>query len=452
MGSEKIAWKRIILLLAMLSSAIITGLMMNSPNPDYTVLPVLVLIVSTFWFLRNIRRNEQSVNQFFDAVGSNDFSITFVETEQNPSLRKLHGQMNLINRKIRELRLSSEAREKYYHAILQQSTTGLVVINQEEEIEMINEAAARFAGISPASTDTRLMRIRNPLFFDQLRNLDPGNHYTYRDQSSEPEKTFLFKAIEIKVAEKQRKLVTIENIRRELDHKELESYQSLIRILTHEIMNSVAPLTSVSHTLQKLFFRENRPVDPGQMDSALIAALIKGLTTIDEQAKGLVNFVNNYRRLTKLPNPVKETIDVMDWMDKLRILLSEQLDQAGIHLQISVDPNVKNIVADRNLLSQVIMNLVNNAKDALLDLPSDRELRIGIFRYDNSNVYIKVSNNGPPISPENLEKIFIPFFTTKENGSGIGLYISRQIIHLHNGLLSVSSRPGETVFGIELKS
>ena len=223
-----------------------------------------------------------------------------------------------------------KAREKYYHAILQQSTTGLVVINQEEEIEMINEAAARFAGISPASTDTRLMKIRNPLFFNQLCNLDPGNHYTYRDQSSEPERTFLFKAIEIKVAEKQRKLVTIENIRRELDHKELESYQSLIRILTHEIMNSVAPLTSVSHTLKKLFFHENRPVEPGQVDSTLITALIMELTTIDEQAKGLVNFVNNYRRLTKLPNPVQETIDVMDWLDRLRILLSEQLDQSGI--------------------------------------------------------------------------------------------------------------------------
>jgi signal transduction histidine kinase len=213
-------------------------------------------------------------------------------------------------------------------------------------------------------------------------------------------------------------------------------------------MNSVAPLTSVSHTLKKLFFPENHPVDPGQVDPTLITALIMGLTTIDEQAKGLVNFVNNYRRLTKLPNPVKETIDVMDWLDRLRILLSEQLDQAGIHLQISADPNVKSIVADRNLLSQVIINLVNNAKDALMDLPSDRELRIGIFRYEGANVYIKVSNNGPPISPDNLEKIFIPFFTTKENGSGIGLYISRQIIHLHDGLLSVSAGPEKLHSGL----
>jgi len=452
MESEKIAWKRIILLSAMLFSAIVTGVMLTGPNPDYTVLPALILFISIFWFLRNIRRNEQSINQFFEAVGSDDFSVTFVENENNPSLRKLHVQMNLINRKIRELRLNSEARERYYRAILQHSTTGLVVLNQEEEIEMINEAASRFAGISPASTDTRLMTIRNPQFFKQLCNLNPGDYYTYRDQSSEPEKTLQFKAIEISVAEKKLKLVSIENIRRELDHKELESYQSLIRILTHEIMNSVAPLTSVSHTLQKLFFRENRPVDPGQLDSSLINALIQGLTTIDEQAKGLINFVNNYRRLTKLPNPVLETFDVKEWLDKLRFLLSEQLEQAGIHLQISVDPNIKTIVADRNLLGQVIINLVNNAKDALLDIPSGRKLRIGISRYDSSNVYIKVSNNGPAISPENLEKIFIPFFTTKENGSGIGLYISRQIIHLHKGLLSVSSRTGETVFGIELNS
>jgi two-component system nitrogen regulation sensor histidine kinase NtrY len=452
MGSENIPWERIFLLSIMVISAIFTGVMMAGPNPDYTIFPAFILIISIFYFLRDIRRNEQSINQFFDAAGSGDFSVSFIETEQNPMLRKLHGQMNLINRKIMEIRLNSEARERYYLAILQQSTTGLVVLNQEEEIEMINEAAARFAGISPASTNTRLMKIRNPLFYAQLCNLNPGDHYTYRDQSTDSEKTFLFKAIEIKVAEKQRKLVSIENIRRELDHKELESYQSLIRILTHEIMNSVAPLTSVSHTLQKLFFRENRPIDPGQLDSTLITALIQGLTTIDEQAKGLVNFVNNYRRLTKLPNPVMETIDVKEWLEKLRILLSEQVDQAAIHLQVSVDPNIKTIAADRNLLSQVIINLVNNARDALLDIPSNRELRIGIFRYDSSNVYIKVSNNGPPISPGNLEKIFIPFFTTKDSGSGIGLYISRQIIHLHNGLLSVSSSPGETAFGIELRS
>ncbi|MFH0758007.1 MAG: ATP-binding protein [Bacteroidota bacterium] len=452
MGSEKLPWKRIFLFMVLIASAILTGVLMNGPNPDDLIFPALVLIVSTFYFLRDIRRTEQSINQFFDAAGSNDFSLTFVETEQNPSLRKLHRQMNLINRKIRKLRLSSEAREKYYHAILQQSTTGLVVLNQEEEIEMVNEAAARFAGISPASTDTRLMKIRNPLFFDQLRNLDPGNHYTYRDQSSEPEKTLQFRAIEMSVAEKKLKLISIENIRRELDHKELESYQSLIRILTHEIMNSVAPLTSVSHTLQKLFFRENRPIDPAQMDSTLITALIKGLTTIDEQARGLVNFVNNYRRLTKLPHPVMETIDVMEWMDRLKILFSEQLDQAGIHLQVAVDPGIKRIVADRNLLSQVLMNLVNNAIDALMEIPSGRELRLSISRYDSANIYMKISNNGPPIPPENIEKIFIPFFTTKENGSGIGLYISRQIIHLHNGMLSVSSRPEETAFGIELKS
>jgi two-component system nitrogen regulation sensor histidine kinase NtrY len=452
MGSEKIRWKRILLLLAMLSSAIVTGVQITSLNPDYTVFPALALIFFTIYFLRDIRRNEKGISQFFDAVESNDFSLDFSETGQDPTLRKLHGKMNLINRKIRELRLSSEARERYYLAILQQSTTGLVVINQEKEVEIINEAAARFAGISPASTDTRLLRIRNPIFYTRLCNLDPGDHYTYRDPGSDPEKTLQFKAIEISVAEKKLKLISIENIRRELDHKELESYQSLIRILTHEIMNSVAPLTSVSNTLQKLFLRLNRPVEPGQLDSSMITALLQGLATIDEQAKGLINFVDNYRRLTKLPDPVMETIDVREWLDRLKILLSEQLDQSGIHLQVIADPNIKSMVADRNLLSQVIMNLVNNACDALHEIPSDRELGIGIFRYEVSKVYIKVSNNGPAIPAENLEKIFIPFFTTKKSGSGIGLYISRQIIHLHNGLLSVSSRPGQTVFGIELNS
>ena len=245
-------------------------------------------------------------------------------------------------------------------------------------------------------------------------------------------------------------VISIENIKRELEQTELESYHRLIRVLTHEIMNSVAPLTSVSGTLQKRFFPGQAPIDPARVDQKMIEGLVQGLTTIDDQTRGMVDFVNNYRRLTRLPEPVIASFGVSEWMESIRLLVSQQMEEAGIQMDFSSDPGVKNIHADRKLLSQVILNLVNNARDALSSLPGERKLRIDLFRVEPAHLYIRISNNGEPIPEEEMEKIFIPFYTTKEKGSGIGLYVSRQIIHLHGGLLSVSSRPGETSFLIEL--
>lgn len=414
------------------------------------LLPALGVVICTLWLLVDIRRNERSIDLFFDSVTGGDFSTTFDEAEKNLFLRSLHIRMNQFSRKVRELRIRNEISEKYYRSILEQSATGLVVMNDVHEIEVINRAAARFAGISPDSTDRRLMKIRNPVLFEQLKRIAPGENITYRGHGPGPDYRLLLKAIEIEMSGKSLKVVSIENIRRELDQTELESYQRLIRVLTHEIMNSVAPLTSVSSTLQKRFYPDQAPIDPAKIDQKLVQALIQGLSTIDDQTRGMAEFVNNYRKLTKLPEPVIAPVDVTEWMEMLKILLSDQMEDEGIQLHFTSDPGIRTIHADKNLLNQVLMNLVNNARDALASIPEGRELRIELFRYDPGHIFIKVTNNGPVIQEEDLEKIFIPFYTTKSAGSGIGLYISRQIIQLHHGLLSVSSRTGETSFLIEL--
>jgi two-component system nitrogen regulation sensor histidine kinase NtrY len=450
MGSRIVSWRRILLITLIVAASGAGGALFASNRTDLALLPALAAVALVFFLWADIRRKEKSIEQFFDSATSGDFSTTFDETVKDPLIRKIHARMNLLIRRTGDIRMKSEASERYYRAILQQSATGLVVLNSDNEIEVINRAAARFAGISPDSTDKRLLKIRNPYFFEQLIQMKPGENITYKDHGSESSNALLMKSIEINMADGRLKVISIENIRRELDQTELESYQRLIRVLTHEIMNSVAPLTSVSGTLQNRFFPGKSPIDPEKVDEKLIMALIQGLSTIDDQTRGMVDFVNNYRKLTRLPEPVIASFHVEGWLEKLKILITEQLENAGIRLYFTIESGVKEIHADKNLLSQVIMNLVNNAKDALMDSPGGRELKIGFFRYDPAHIYIKVCNNGVPIPEEDLEKIFIPFYTTKETGSGIGLYISRQIIHQHGGLLSVSSRPGETAFLIEL--
>jgi len=449
MGSKKISWKRIVLIILIIALSVLGGVLITGNRPDMVLLPAVAVVVLSLYLLADIRRNERSVDMFFESVTNNDFSTTFDESDRNPMIRSLHVRMNQFIHNIRELRVRNEASEKYYRSILQQSATGLVVLNREYEIEVINRAAALFAGISPDSTDKRLLKIKNPPFFEQLKRITPGDNITYREHGPGPDRALLLRAIEIEMAGIRLKVISIENIRHELDQTELESYQRLIRVLTHEIMNSVSPLTSVSSTLQKRFYPDKTPIDPARVNAKLIDELIYGLSTIDDQAKGMTEFVSNYRKLTKIPEPVIAPVDVAEWTEKLKILITDQLENEGIQLLLSTDPGIRMIHADKNLLNQVIMNLVNNARDALEGTPGERELRIGLFQYD-PHVFIRVSNNGAIIPEEDLEKIFIPFFTTKKNGSGIGLYISRQIIQQHHGLLSVSSRPGETSFLIEL--
>ncbi len=426
------------------------GLMLAGERKDLAFPALLASVLFVILLLADIRRGTKNITRFFQSVESGDFSTTFDESSKDPLLRKLHEGMNRLIRRFRELRVKSESREKYYQAVIQQSATGLVVLNARNEIEVINRAAALFGGISPDSGDMRLLGIRNPHFFDQLTSMAPGEKRTYRDQGPGPSNALLLRAITIELSGERLKVISIENIKRELEQTELESYHRLIRVLTHEIMNAVAPLTSVSGTLQKRFFPEQSPIDPARVDEKMIGDLLQGLSTIDDQTRGMVDFVNNYRRLTRLPEPVIVPFGVSEWMESIRLLVTQQMDEADIHLELAADQGVRMINADRKLLSQVILNLVNNARDALIGFSGERRLIITLFRVEPAHLYIRVSNNGEPIPEEEMEKIFIPFYTTKEKGSGIGLYVSRQIVHQHGGLLSVSSRPGETSFLIEL--
>ncbi len=215
-------------------------------------------------------------------------------------------------------------------------------------------------------------------------------------------------------------------------------------------MNSVAPLTSISRTLQKLFYHEGRPVQPEDVNGEMIETTVKGLTTIDEQGKGLVNFVNSYRKLVRLPKPMIEPFDAKEWTEQLKLLVSEQLMARDIVFEIIKGAGVKTVTADKNLINQVVLNLINNAADALLEIPSCRRILLRLQHAGLSMLLISVSNNGPQIPDDILGKIFIPFFTTKKEGSGIGLALSRQILYLHKGILSVSSTPEETRFTLEL--
>jgi two-component system, NtrC family, nitrogen regulation sensor histidine kinase NtrY len=220
----------------------------------------------------------------------------------------------------------------------------------------------------------------------------------------------------------------------------------LIRVLMHEIMNSITPITSLSDSLLNIYKKAEKTVSPHELDEHKIATTIQGLKAISEQGKGLTNFVESYRKLTRIPKPELKTIRIADIFSRVKVL-SESFDNMNnTKIVFNVDQMDLEILADENLISLVLINLIKNAVEA------NRENESGLIKIsaglsNENQAEILVSDNGPGISKENLDKIFIPFFTTRPDGSGIGLSLSRQIMGAHGGNLRVRSVPGkETVF------
>jgi len=416
----------------------------------YTFLLLVFDIVYIFRLVSIYNQTSKTTAMFFDAVRNNDSTLSFRTTE-NKSLQTLYTGMNNLNKHIQEIKLKNEYKEKYYKALIQQSATGLVVLNKDNEIELINEITCQYAGISSASTNMKLLRIKNEAFYNVLCNVVPEQAITFKNIRNDSAQLLLFRATEIKNDEQLLKLISIQDIRQELDEKELESYQKLISILTHEIMNSIAPLTSISKTLYDFYIKDGEPVKPGDVNEVMVNTTVQGLKAIEEQGDGLMHFVNSYRRLTKIPNPVMRLFSIEEWIEQLKILFTEKITVNNILFEIEIEPHLHFITADKNLINQVIVNLVNNAIDSLLLIDTDRKIKLSISKNRGNRIIIKVSNNGQLIPLEIQEKIFIPFFTTKENGSGIGLSLSRQIMKQHKGSIGVVSNPEDgTVFSLEL--
>jgi signal transduction histidine kinase len=220
----------------------------------------------------------------------------------------------------------------------------------------------------------------------------------------------------------------------------------LIRVLTHEIMNSITPITSLSESLSGIYFKDGHPVRPEMITDKTIATTLQGLNVIREQGTGLKSFVESYRKLTRIPEPEREHFRVEELITRVVVLYNTLENRGNTELKVSVKNKDLEIYADKNLISQVLINLVKNAMEANEDNP-DGTIMIMADADSNLHPQISVIDNGPGITEESLDKIFIPFFTTRQKGSGIGLSISRQIMRVHGGNLKVRSVPGkETVF------
>jgi signal transduction histidine kinase len=413
-----------------------------------TALVGAAVLLQAWSLIRFVEQTGRDLERFLESVRHSDFTRTFPQESGNPPFDSLHTALNEALGRFHAARAETEEQYLSLHAVVQHAGIGLVAFLPDGAVELVNPAAKRLLG-APNLRNIHDLEPSHPRLVETLLRLGPGERATVAVDDSGESAQLAVSATSVTLRGKMVSLVSLHNIRNELEEKEMEAWQNLIRVLTHEIMNSITPIASLASTARNLL--EQCLTSDGSAADTETAEDIRGaIRTIEERSRGLLRFVESYRTLTRIPEPRFQVFPVRDLFDRVRRLMHERIELSGIELTASSEPESLEITADPELMEQVLINLVQNSLQALEGRPGGR---IGLYcgLDDIGKTVIRVTDNGPGIEPEVVERIFIPFFTTRREGTGIGLSISRRIMSLHGGTIGVRSTPEvETVFTLRL--
>ena len=359
----------------------------------------------------------------------------------------LNASLNVVIDKFKQAKLEKEEHFRFLQTIIDHVGIGLVAFNPDGEVQLINNAAKRLMEMTHLRNIEDL-RSTSPILAEKLRDLKPGRNHLIKLQQGENLMQLSVYATGFVLRQQQMLLVAMQNIQNELEEKEMISWQNLIRVLTHEIMNSIAPIASLASTANGLLADECH-LDADDPRSEKIQDVCDAVDTIEKRSKGLITFIEKYRELTRIPQPQFQVLRVEDLFDRIQFLMKEQFETQSIVYSADIDPETLSVTADPALIEQVLINLCKNAAESV-DGQTRAKIEL-LGRMDESgNPVIQVIDNGKGIDEDVADRIFIPFFTTKPRGSGIGLSLSRQIMRLHKGTISVSSKPGvQTIFKLK---
>ncbi len=412
--------------------------MVSKPNMIFAAALTLVIIIGQLIELyRFTSQTNRKLTRFLESVKYSDFISGFAnDNKLGKSFRELNSAFNEVLEAFRKARTEKEEHWQYLNTIVQQVRTGIISFDPEGQVQLMNANAKRFIGIANMKNIHELVH-KNPKLHEALMDVQSGKSTLYKAGN---EFLLTLQATELRIRGNTVKLVTLQNIQTELQKQELEAWQNLTRVLRHEIMNSITPISSLTSTLREILEQDLiKKEDNYELKTEGAEDLREGLNTIESRSKGLIKFIDDYREYTSLPQPKIKNIRVKDLIENVAQLLKPEFKKTSIQFSYKSDSEYLTIQADEEMIEQVLINLIKNAIEALENLPNAKIELTGT--YNDNAVIIEVSDNGPGIIPEAIERIFIPFFTTKKSGSGIGLALSRQIMQMHNGSLTVKSEP-----------
>lgn len=381
-----------------------------------------LLISSILWQLRLYRHHVKQVLFMINALENNDNTFHFPEETGTKENKMIHQALNRVGHILHNVKSETAQQEKYYELILDFVSTGLLVLNDNGAVYQKNKETLRLIGLNVFTHIHQLSKIDSKLM-EKIENCRPGDKLQITFHNERGTVNLSIRVSEINIRKEHLRILALNDINTELDEKEIDSWIRLTRVLTHEIMNSVTPITSLSDTLLTMAAGKDEEIS-------------RGLQTISTTGKGLLAFVESYRKFTRIPSPEPSLFYVKTFIERMVELAKHQNPCNNITFNTEIQSTDLILYADENLISQVFINLLKNAIQAI-GKQAEGQIEIKAYCNEMEEVLIEIKNNGPAIPPEIVEHIFIPFFTTKEGGSGIGLSISRQIMRLSGGSLTL---------------
>jgi two-component system, NtrC family, nitrogen regulation sensor histidine kinase NtrY len=425
------------------SIILLNYLYLNTELVATLVVLTFLIMLQVYLLIRFIDTTNRDLSRFLLSIKHSDFSQTFSNSSKGKSFSELNTAFSEVIEKFRNTRSEKEENLRYLQTVMQHVGIGLISYNQFGDVEYINNAAKKTLKV-PYVKNILSLNKRNGDLGNRLMQLKAGDKVTAKIIDNDDIIQLIIYTTEFKMRNQRYRLAAIQNIQSELEEQEMEAWQKLIRVLTHEIMNSITPISSLSATVNSILeTSENKKFTLAEES---VEDIIKAVNTIHKRSEGLIHFVNNYRNLTKIPKPNFEIISIVGLFENVEKLMEQKLSENKINFSSFVEPRTLELTADSEQIEQVLINLIINSIQSLSNTP-DPEISMNAQLDDRGKIVIRVIDNGPGIPEDIIEKIFIPFFSTKQEGSGIGLSFSRQIIRAHGGNMRVSSKPGkETVF------
>ncbi len=416
-----------------MAMAALTGYFCATRHHAYLIATVPIILLSLHRLFQIYRELVDRLMFIFNAVQNDDYSFRFTE---NPNITR-HALVNHSLNRIKEVmdnaKMQIREREKYFQLIMECANVGILVVMENGTVAQSNSKALGIVGLTQLHHIDQLRPMSEELT-EALHRIRPAEQLSARLSSEVGKQNLVLNCSAMASEGKHLRVITIGNIHEELERKEVESWEKLTRILTHEMMNSLAPVTSISHTLL--------------LQSNDKESLRQGLETIHSTSERLLRFVNSFRAVTRIPSPQKAPFYLSELVAESLLLIPHE----GIAVEVMLDPKDTMLYADRTQMSQVMVNLLKNATEALATVEGEPKIAIRSTIDSEERIQIEITNNGPAIPQEVAENIFTPFFTTKTDGSGIGLAVSRQIVRLHGGTLRLKHNDrGRVTFAFVLE-
>lgn len=405
---------------------------------EYLITPFLIALIVIFQIyliFKYLDKTNRDLASFLESIRFSEFTRSFKIEGMGSSFDELNKAFNDVIQDFQKVRSEKEEQYQYFQNLVRNIDVSIVTYQRDGTVDMVNNAFKKLFQVNSVKNIHDLNSI-SPELVDTLIKLKPGKNCLVKIQEEDDILQLAISGTEFKILNKSILLVTIKNIQSVLEDQETESWQKLIRVLTHEIMNSITPISSITSTLDMMF--KEAKVNEIIPDKESIEEAHLAIKTIHNRSNGLLHFVDTYRNLTRIPKPNFRIAKVKEVLADIQLLVQQEIKTNNIDYIVSIEPESIEFHADTKLIEQVLINLIKNAIHALENCKAPM-IHVKAYYNKRGRVTIQVIDNGQGILKDVLDKIFIPFFTTKPKGSGIGLSLSKQIMRLHAGSITANS-------------